>query len=1396
MVKAFPNMHVMTLVKRITSKPRTLISVLAVLLCLVSSDIAQAQNSSNKGTDFWVGFMNHRNGTSASMYLYITADSNTSGTVSVPGQSWSTTFSITANQMTLVQIPTNTAYVSCSDCIQDRGIHVVSNKPIVVYSHIYHQYCSDATLVLPTPTTGKEYYAMSYEQRQNSGRSQFMIIASKDDTKVRITPTVTLSGSSGDRTAGNSYEITLDKGECYQGRAKSAGTTQDVTGTHIEVIDTGSTSDCRTVAVYSGSSDTYLLCGNAGGGLNSRDNLYQQLYPTRSWGTRFVTIPFKGRTVDNMRIVAAEDNTNIIITHESGPPTVKALNAGERYDLYDVDETKYILAGKPICVAQYQTSRKCGGNGDPSMTILNPIEQTLKKITVYSSEYEDIDDHYINVIIPNAGVSTFRIDGNTATFKKVPKYQNMSYAQITVTKGNHQMSSDVGFLAIAYGFARYESYGYSAGANIRDLTAQIELVNSAEQQQDINSICLGDSAEFEGQAEYKVSQWIWDFGDGTRDTAQFPNHQFQDTGTFQVTLYTYKVLFDGCSTYDSTLMEVRVNAKPISDFGHTLLCEKATVNFYDSSIALGVDNIISRQWIFHNNSTKYAVNSSFYYDTSGQFDVRFIVKTDHQCTDTMKKTITISPIPVADFTVDDVCFFDSTEFVNTSTVRTGSIAINKWYFGDGDSSDLSSPKHFYGDSGTYIAQLIITSDSGCTASTQDTLLKHPRFILDFDYADTCASFGVDFTNTSFADAGTLTNWKWKFPGSVEYTTKDANHQFSTPGTYDVTLVGSLDTLCRDSITHQVQVDPNVNADFGLSSNCLVDTITFTNTSTMTGGTLAETYWDFDDGMTSTQDTAKVKYTTKGSKDIQMIAVSDQGCRDTSTLSITIYNPRIIGFNIPNICQNTDADIAAIMDLDGDSVTTWDWTAAGTKYTSDTVKVNLPNTGRYEITLDATTKFNCKINHQDSFNIYAQPTADFTIADVCIGEDLAPVNTSTIQAGEVITSNVWRLNGNQVSTQQNPVTPASTIGTNTVRLTVTSTNGCYDIKDVDVEVYPLPIPRFTYVDTCLGDNTTFTSGSTISSGSITSEDWTYNDGTQTSGSVVSRFLASPAEYSIQLVATSAFGCKDSISKSFNIAPKPLIDIVADPISGCQPLLVTFTNNSTITTGTITQYNFDFGDGNTSTVMSPSNIYQTPNSYIVTIDALSDAGCRDTLVMANPIDVWPKPVAAFSFNPDEPSLLEPAIQFVNESSADATTFNWSITDGTTHSGPVVDHTLEPGDYVATLIAIAANGCSDTTSQNIHVKLDFFLHAPTAFSPNGDLINDLFGIDGMVSEVQGYTMSIFNRWGEQIFSSSNPIEKWDGRVNGHEPQSGSYMYLVRYRNIETERWETLHGHLTIIR
>ena len=95
----------------------TLIAFTSLMINPLSSI---AQTKSNKGTDFWLGFMKHNEDTRAGMSLYITSDSNTSGTVSIPGQNWSTTFNVTANNLTVVNVDVPKAYMSCADCIEAR----------------------------------------------------------------------------------------------------------------------------------------------------------------------------------------------------------------------------------------------------------------------------------------------------------------------------------------------------------------------------------------------------------------------------------------------------------------------------------------------------------------------------------------------------------------------------------------------------------------------------------------------------------------------------------------------------------------------------------------------------------------------------------------------------------------------------------------------------------------------------------------------------------------------------------------------------------------------------------------------------------------------------------------------------------------------------------------------------------------------------------------------------------------------------------------------------------------------------------------------------------------------------------------------------------------------------
>ena len=166
-----------------------------LVIIIFSGQSVNAQSKSNKGKDFWVGFMKHREGSKSKTSLYITGDQNTSGTVSVPGQSWSQNFTVTANSVTVVTIPSSQSYNDCSDCITKKGVHITSLKDIIVYAHHYQDNQSDATLVLPTRTLGKDYYIVGYNQVSSgsTGRNTFGIVAVKDNTRIKITPKQTIS---------------------------------------------------------------------------------------------------------------------------------------------------------------------------------------------------------------------------------------------------------------------------------------------------------------------------------------------------------------------------------------------------------------------------------------------------------------------------------------------------------------------------------------------------------------------------------------------------------------------------------------------------------------------------------------------------------------------------------------------------------------------------------------------------------------------------------------------------------------------------------------------------------------------------------------------------------------------------------------------------------------------------------------------------------------------------------------------------------------------------------------------------------------------------------------------------------------------------------------------------
>ena len=222
--------------------------LLCCFLMLLGHFVVNGQDFSNKGKDFWLGYGYHVNmgaGVAASqnnqqdMVLYFTSDKNANVTVDIPGVGYTQNYTVNANQVTssnpLPKTGTKDARIS-SVGIFNKGIHIISDVPIVAYAHIYNASVSGASLLFPTNTLGKDYYSVNYTQSSNASfaNSFFFVVATEDNTTVEITPSVaTLNGLA----VGSPTQIQLNKGQIYNVMGTTNGTVgTDLTGSRIRSI--------------------------------------------------------------------------------------------------------------------------------------------------------------------------------------------------------------------------------------------------------------------------------------------------------------------------------------------------------------------------------------------------------------------------------------------------------------------------------------------------------------------------------------------------------------------------------------------------------------------------------------------------------------------------------------------------------------------------------------------------------------------------------------------------------------------------------------------------------------------------------------------------------------------------------------------------------------------------------------------------------------------------------------------------------------------------------------------------------------------------------------------------------------------------------------------------------
>ncbi len=357
--------------------------------------------------------------------------------------------------------------------------------------------------------------------------------------------------------------------------------------------------------------------------------------------------------------------------------------------------------------------------------------------------------------------------------------------------------------------------------------------------------------------------------------------------------------------------------------------------------------------------------------------------------------------------------------------------------------------------------------------------------------------------------------------------------------------------------------------------------------------------------------------------------------------------------------------------------------------------------------------------------------------------------------------------------------------------------CSDTANITIYLYPSIEADFTFeFDTCKAGPILFTDKSMSGAGPIQKWDWQFGEGSST--------LQNPAfEYEfagikkVTMVAEDINKCRDTSIQEIKYLPLPTI-IIIDPNTfiGCQPANISFENLSSPVDSTF-KYEWDFGDGKTSSDADPINVYEDVGSYNVNLELTAPTGCKISKRWNNLIKIVESPTAAFSFTPEEPNLYNNRVQFTDESE-NAFAYRWTFDElgSSLLQNPSFEF-QDTGTFNITQVVLKTNGCTDTATAEIKVLPFVNFYMPNAFTPNNDGLNDELIPVGIFKGVNDYHFSIWNRWGDRIFETEDFNTGWNGQRNnsGEFAAPGMYTFIINYTN-NFGKPEVLKGHITLIR
>ncbi len=428
------------------------------------------------------------------------------------------------------------------------------------------------------------------------------------------------------------------------------------------------------------------------------------------------------------------------------------------------------------------------------------------------------------------------------------------------------------------------------------------------------------------------------------------------------------------------------------------------------------------------------------------------------------------------------------------------------------------------------------------------------------------------------------------------------------------------------------------------------------------------------------------------------------------------------------------------------------------------------------------------NNRQQFCTALNPnfSTGLTANATCIGTPVSFSNSS--ESFAPIANYYWNFGDGNTSTSASP--PAhlyAAPGNYQVQLAITGLDGCFsDTLKRTITIGDFPVANFDVFDTCSGDIPRITDKSQVTVGSISQWNWTLNGSPASTSQQPQLTGLAAGPYQLDLLVTSNHGCPSQIvSKPFTIKRRPAIEATGS--NGCVNEPVSFSAQQMDNATMVTQWNWSFGDAQNSMQQNPVHTYNATGNYTATVYASSDNGCPSLPVT---LPVFINRAVANAGN-DTTAIKNIPMQLQATGGA---TYTWSPATGL--NDPTIENPVAilEDDITYTLTVTTAEGCTDTDEINIEVFKGSAVYVPTGFTPNADGLNDLMRPYCVgIQKLEYFT--VFNRWGEKIFTTKTIGQGWNGTIKGSKQPTATYVWVLKAVDFAGKVYQ-LKGTTTLIR